>query len=86
MINQPTEKYQVNMILKNLLSVYYNHLFSSPVMKLKQLNDYELKLEDTINSGLLDRNEGKPQQKMTSKGTNVSVKSFNPASVSTVTP
>jgi hypothetical protein len=86
MINQPTEKYQVNMILKNLLSMYYNHLFSSPIMNFKQLNDYGLKLKDTINSGLLDCNEGKPQQTKTSKGTNVSVKSFNPASVSTVTP
>lgn len=74
------------MILKNLFSVYYNHLFSSPIMNFEQLNDYGLKLEDTINSGLLDRNEAKPQQKKTSRGTNVSIKSFNPASVSTVTP
>ena len=74
------------MILKNLLFVYYNHLFSSPIMNFEQLNDYGLKLKDTINIGLLDRNEGKPQQKKIFRGTNVSVKSFNPASVSTVTP
>ena len=45
MINRLTEKDQVNMTLKNLFLVYYNRLFSSPLMNFKQLCDYGIKIE-----------------------------------------
>ena len=52
MINWPTEKDQVNMILKNLLLVLW--IF-------EQLCDCRIKIEDAINSDHLDLNAGKPQ-------------------------
>jgi hypothetical protein len=37
MMNRPKEKDQVNMVMKGLLSVYYNRIFASPLMDFKQL-------------------------------------------------
>jgi hypothetical protein len=37
MMNRLKEKDQVNMVMKGLLSVYYNQMFASPIMDFEQL-------------------------------------------------
>lgn len=63
MIDRPNEKEQVNIIIKNLAPVYYNRMFCFPVMDFKQLHECGIKIEDAINKGELDQNEGKLQAK-----------------------
>ncbi|XP_075667350.1 uncharacterized protein LOC142636942 [Castanea sativa] len=63
MIDRPNEKEQVNIIIKNLAPVYYNRMFCSPIMDFEQLHECGIKIEDAINKGELDQNEGKLQAK-----------------------
>lgn len=63
MIDRPNEKEQVNIIIKNLAPVYYNRMFCFPVMDFEQLHECGIKIEDAINKGELDQNEGKLQTK-----------------------
>lgn len=63
MIDRPNEKEQVNIIIKNLAPVYYNRMFCFPVMDFEQLHECGIKIEDAINKGELDQNEGKLQAK-----------------------
>ena len=86
MIKRPIERDQVNLIVKNLLPVYNNRLFSFPIMTFEQLCDSGIKIEDAINNGHLDYNEGKPQQKKTFGVTNGNSKPSNSANVSAVYP
>jgi hypothetical protein len=53
-------------------------------MTFKQLCDSGIKIEDAINNGHLDRNEGKPRQKKTFRVANGSSKPSNPANMGAV--
>jgi hypothetical protein len=60
MIKRPIERDQVNLIVRNLLPICNNRLFSFPIMTFEQLCDSGIKIEDAINNGHLDCNEGNP--------------------------
>jgi hypothetical protein len=72
--------------VKNLLPVYNNRLFSFPVMTSEKLCDSRIKIEDAINNGHLDHNEGKTQQKKIYEVNNGSSKPSNPTNVSAIYP
>jgi hypothetical protein len=54
MINRSDEKDQVIIVMRGLLLVYYNRMFASPIMC-----NSGIRIEDSINSGRLDKYEGK---------------------------
>ena len=51
MINQPSEKDQVNMIIKNILPAEYNRMSSYPIVNFKQLCNHGKMAEDAIYRG-----------------------------------
>ena len=60
MVNRPNEKDQINMIIKNLFSVYNSWLLSSPISSFRELCDCGTRIEDTLNNGQLEKGERKP--------------------------
>ena len=48
MINQPNEKDQINMIIKNLLLAYNSRLLSSPISSFGELCDYRTRCRHSI--------------------------------------
>jgi hypothetical protein len=59
MMNRPKEKYQVNMVMKGLLPVYYNRMFASPIMDFEQLCNSEMRIENSVDNGQLDKRGGR---------------------------
>jgi hypothetical protein len=59
MMNKSKEKDQVNMVIKGLLPVYYNRMFTSPIMDFEQLCNSGLRIEDAIDNVQLDKREGR---------------------------
>jgi hypothetical protein len=55
MMNRPKEKDQVNIVMKGLLSAYYNRMFA--IMDFKQLCNSGMRIEDAIDNGQLDKRE-----------------------------
>ena len=51
MVNRPNEKDQINMIIKNLFSVYNSWLLSSPISSFRELCDCGTRIVDTLNNG-----------------------------------
>ena len=68
MVNRPNEKYQINMIIKNLLMVCNGWLLSSPISSFGELYDYGTRIEDALNNGQLEKGESKPLTKKTYGG------------------
>ena len=68
MVNRPNEKYQINMIIKNLLPVYNSRIFSSPISSFGQLCDCGTRIEDALNNGQLEKGESQPLTKKTYGG------------------
>ena len=80
MINRLGEKDQVNIMMKGLFPVYFNRMLSAPIMNFEQLCGYGTRIEDAMENGKIERNEGRATSKkkysQTSKNTpqtNVSV-------------
>ena len=59
MMNRLKEKYQVNMVMKGLLPVYYNRMFASPIMDFEQLCNSEMRIENSVDNGQLDKRGGR---------------------------
>ena len=68
MVNRPNEKDQINMIIKNLLSVYNSRLLSSPISSFGELCDCGTRIEDALNNGQLEKGESKPQPRRRMEG------------------
>ena len=47
------------MVMKELLPVYYNRMFASPIMDFEQLCNSKIRIEDAIHNGKLDKKEGR---------------------------
>ncbi len=58
MMNMPNEKDQVNIVMKGLLPVYYNRMFTSPIMDFEQLCNSGMRIKDAIDNGQADKREG----------------------------
>ena len=50
-VNRPNEKDQINMIIKNLLSIYNSRLLSSPISSFGEYYDCGTRIEDALNNG-----------------------------------
>ena len=85
MVNRPNEKDQINMIIKNLLSVYNSRLLSSPISSFGELCDCGTRIEDALNNGQLEKGESKPPTKKTYGGGTIT-KSPNPVNVNAIIP
>ena len=85
MVNRPNEKDQINMIIKNLLSVYNSRILSSPISSFGALYDCGTIIEDALNNGQLEKRERKPQTKKT-YGRGTTIKAPNPVNVSAIIP
>jgi len=59
MPNHPTEKDQVRMIVKNLLPAFGRPLMPIPLKTFEDLYDAGIQVEDGMDSGLIDKNDGK---------------------------
>lgn len=59
MPNRPTEKDQVRMIVKNLPPVFGRPLMPIPLRTFEDLYDASIQVEDGMDSGLIDKNDGK---------------------------
>ena len=60
MPNQPSEKDQVRMVMKNVLPTYGGQLAPIPLKIFVDLYDAGVQVEDAINSGLVEKNDAKP--------------------------
>jgi hypothetical protein len=85
MINRLREKDHVNIMMKGLLPVYFNRMLSAPIMDFEQLCECGTRIEDTMENGEIEKNEGRATSKktygQTSKSTpqtNVSIVYQNP--------
>ena len=65
MINRPSEKDQVNIMMKDLLPIYFNRMLSASIMNFEQLCDCGTRIEDAMENGLIDKNEGQATIKKT---------------------
>jgi hypothetical protein len=63
MINRPGEKDHVNIMMKGLLPVYFNRMLSTPIMNFKQLCDCGTSIEDAMENGKIEKNEGRATSK-----------------------
>ena len=59
MMNKSKKKDQVNMVIKGLLLVYYNRMFTSPIMDFEQLCNSGLRIKDAIDNVQLDKRKGR---------------------------
>jgi hypothetical protein len=65
MINCLGEKDQVNIMMKGLLPIYFNRMLSAPIMNFEQLCDCGTRIEDAMENGKIERNEGRATSKKT---------------------
>ena len=86
MVNRPNNKYQINMIIKNLLSAYNSRLLSLPICSFGELCDWGTKIGDAINNGQLEKGESKPPIKRTYMGGVTTSKAPNLVNVSAIIP
>ena len=68
MVNRPNEKDQINIIIKNLLSVYNSRLLSLPISSFGELCDCGTRIKDAFDSEQLEKGESKPPTKKTYGG------------------
>jgi hypothetical protein len=64
-INCPIEKDQVNIMMKRLQPVYFNMMVLASIMNLEQLYNYGTRIEDDMEDGKIDKNEGNLATKKT---------------------
>jgi hypothetical protein len=65
MINCLGEKDQINIMMKGLLLVYFNRMLSTPIMDFEQLCDSGMRIEDAMENGKIEKNEGRATYKKT---------------------
>ena len=51
--------------MKGLLPVYFNRMLSTPIMNLEQLCDCGTRIEDAMENGKIEKNEGRATSKKT---------------------
>ena len=86
LVNRPNEKDQINMIIKKLLLAYNSRLLSPPISSFGELCDYGTRIEDSLNSGQLEKGESKPPTKKTYGGEATTTKTPNPVNESAIMP
>ena len=86
MVNNPNEKDQINMIIKNLLLAYNSRLLSSPISSFGELCDCGTWIEDAINNGQLEKGESKLLIKKTYRGGETTSKAPNLMNVDATVP
>ena len=64
MPNCPSEKDQVRMVMKNVLPTYGLQLAPIPMKTFVDLYDVGIQVDDTINSGLIEKSDVEPQKKL----------------------
>ena len=52
-------------MMKGLLPFYFNRMLSVPFMNFEQLCDYGTRIEDVMENGKIEKNEGRPISKKT---------------------
>ena len=70
MITRPSEEEQIQMVVKNLLPIFYKHLFAQYFPNFKALIIAGTQVEDAINNGMLKNEEGSIFEKATTHTTN----------------